>query len=549
MKKAYILTSLITCAVMASTHGTTEFFVNTTKGVKKDFKVNEIGIKSEVKVEKTGLSFGGEFKGKGIILPLDKNVDEQGNQKSVIDTFFNNSNIFLKYEIPQMKGINSSVKASLNPKNVELEGDLNYSINENILLGINSKTKFPFEKTVEGNIVLEGDKYKEALMNYGANVKSTHKLYLEAFKNVEAHLALTHSYSQNQHITESKSSELVNKSLKSIEVHAKGTYSKKSLEIKPEFNFKYQFDGKLNTKEYILSDYELLKESIKTYREYIASTYYGEKGHSEKFFVDPSNGTNYKGNSIKKYDELYKDMLEKKKEYSKTKSDENLKKLNYTKQNLETFDNYSKENGKTSVHDPINLENDGYVVSFVLNNRYSLNTTTLNIKPFVTYIGINSLNKNEINGYAHYGLNLDIENTSLIKNVTLKANSTLSSLTKVDIEQNNNYSKHFGLISFGVGAKYDYKVTEKFTLSPTIDNAVNFLIFNEKTLTNLVVEPKLSARYMPNKNLTIEGEISSAVKIGDKLVHTKESDKYTKAFKFGYKGTKIKTALNIKYEW
>ncbi len=48
-------------------------------------------------------------------------------------------------------------------------------------------------------------------------------------------------------------------------------------EIKPEFNFKYQFDGKLNTKGYIIGNIDLLKENMEIYKQWnILKDYYSE---------------------------------------------------------------------------------------------------------------------------------------------------------------------------------------------------------------------------------------------------------------------------------
>lgn len=44
-----------------------------------------------------------------------KNGEKEG-EKYLSDTFFNNSNIFIKYDLPEMKNINSYLKASINPK-------------------------------------------------------------------------------------------------------------------------------------------------------------------------------------------------------------------------------------------------------------------------------------------------------------------------------------------------------------------------------------------------------------------------------------------------
>lgn len=176
--------------------------------------------------------------------------------------------------------------------NVELEGDISHK-GDNVTIGLNSKTKFNFDKKVKGYITLSNDSYTKALLNYGANVESTHKIYVEAkklanFKDVKGHFGVTHSYSQNEYIhtdpnepdngsLQKSDSKLVNKSLKSVELKSEGVYVTEQFEIKPEFNFKYQFDGKLNTKGYIIGNIDLLKENMEIYKQWnILKDYYSE---------------------------------------------------------------------------------------------------------------------------------------------------------------------------------------------------------------------------------------------------------------------------------
>ena len=168
MKKTILLASLVASmtTIAAGTTGSVEFFNKNEHEIYSttdhQFKVKEIGVKTEVKVKDSGLSFGGTFQGKDIVLPLENYVDDNGKTLHATDSFFNNSSIFVKYELPEMKKVNSYIKATINPKverndkdelsfkagNVELEGDVSYKVAENTKVGLNSKTVFPFEKKI-----------------------------------------------------------------------------------------------------------------------------------------------------------------------------------------------------------------------------------------------------------------------------------------------------------------------------------------------------------------------------------------------------------------
>lgn len=284
MKKTILLASLVAVASMAAgTTGSVEFFNKNEHEIKSTtdhaFKVKEVGVKTKVKVKDTGLSFGGTFQGKDIVLPLTKytsklnSVDKSGinkeveGQKYLIDTFFNNSSVFVKYDLPEMNKVNSYVKATLNPKvedrnmglsekekqlsfkagNVELEGDVNYTFAEDAKIGVNSKTVFPFKG--EEN-------------NYGAGVVSTHKLYLDAkklnsFKDNKASIELQHSYDKDS-----------SKAVKYVGLNAETTYAGiDKLDLTGKFNFRYQFNGDSKVKDLLTGDDVtlLLKDYMHSY--------------------------------------------------------------------------------------------------------------------------------------------------------------------------------------------------------------------------------------------------------------------------------------------
>ncbi|WP_288848073.1 hypothetical protein, partial [uncultured Sneathia sp.] len=184
MKKTILLASLVaSITTLAATEGHVNYKfkgeINSTydqakKASTNEFKVPETFVETEVKVKGSGLSFGGEFKAKDI---------ELGKDKIKKANFLNHSNVFAKYELPEIKGVKSYVKATVKPEFVddktdnykfggsaELEGNASYKYDA-LTFGLNSKTKFPFAKSATNTV------------NYGKDVKSTHKVFVESEKD------------------------------------------------------------------------------------------------------------------------------------------------------------------------------------------------------------------------------------------------------------------------------------------------------------------------------------------------------------------------------
>ena len=149
MKKTILLASLVaSITTLAATEGHVNYtfkgeinstYSSTTKASTNEFKVPETFVETEVKVKGSGLSFGGEFKAKDIKLGEDNKAH-----------FLNHSKVFAKYELPEIKGVKSFVKATAEPKfigadkgSAELEGNASYKYGE-FTFGLNSKTNFPF---------------------------------------------------------------------------------------------------------------------------------------------------------------------------------------------------------------------------------------------------------------------------------------------------------------------------------------------------------------------------------------------------------------------
>ena len=491
MKKTILLATLAASLVsVAKTTGSVEFFNENTgsfdKGKKGVYKVDNAGVKTEVKVDGTGLSFGGEFKVEDVKVPMEQD-------KPLLNNFFNHSNLFVKYELPQIKGVNSYVKGTLNPKagdgptlafekgNAELEADVNYEVMKDVKVGLNSKTVFPFESTVEGLLPKanadQGNEKK--LLNYGANVKSTHKLYVKAFedeknekgyklRNVNADITVQHSYAQNEKTTTDKNTAKdVNKSLKYISLSADATYAAmKDLDVYGNFRFKYQFNDGMNYKDQYLGDKDLIEGLTESMTLNADSKIYEvplRYIHAYKI------GATYKG-------------------FANTVIDVN-----------------------------------GWV-----NHGYMDGKQLFGQTPIADALSIDLVN---------YGVSAKAEYKG-VENLTLTGKTTLSGLSLIGHTQNATVAKHIGIFNFAAGAKYDYKVNDKFTVSPEVNGDVKFFATKGAVVgTVLTLAPKVSAEYKPIEDLTVGGSIAVPVTFAG----TPDD--------FNYLNTSVKTALNIKYEW
>ena len=496
MKKTILLATLAASLVsVAKTTGSVEFFNENTgsfnKGEKGVYKVDKAGVKTEVKVDGTGLSFGGEFKVKDVKVPMEQD-------KPLLNNFFNHSNLFVKYELPQIKGINSYVKGTLNPKagngpalafengNAELEADVNYEVMKDVKVGLNSKTVFPFENPADNQGFIKEDttktKWEKDQLNYGSKVTSTHKLYVKAFedeknekgyklRNVNADITVQHSYAQNEKTTAvATTAKDVNKSLKYISLSADGTYAAmKDLDVYGNFRFKYQFNDGINYKDQYLGDKDLIEGLVDTSKTILninedVNVYEAPLRYIHAYKI----GATYKG-------------------FANTVIDVNGW-VNHGHSDL----------GKYLNHNPSN------VVSGDLVN---------------------------------YGVSAKVEYKG-VENLTLTGKTTLSGLSLIDHKQNSSEATHIGIFNFAAGAKYDYKVNDKFTVSPEVNGDVKFFATKGAVEgTVLTLAPKVSAEYKPIEDLTVGGSIAVPVTFAG----TPDD--------FNYLNTSVKTALNIKYEW
>ena len=248
MKKTLLLTSLVASMVaIAGTTGSVEAYneneATFVKGAKPTFVAKKTGVKTEVKVEGTGFSFGGEFKAENLKLGED-------NKENLL----NHSNVWAKYELPELKGVKSYVQAKVEPKfigadkgSAELEGQVSYKYDV-LTFGLNSKTNFPFVKSAGND-------------NYGKDVKSTHKVFVESeegkdvfvkgLKDVKANVEVKHDYKKIEE--NHKASEAVD--------YVSGKASAKYDAVKDlELEGKVSFKKNISAEE--IDDYKVLETKL-----------------------------------------------------------------------------------------------------------------------------------------------------------------------------------------------------------------------------------------------------------------------------------------------
>ena len=428
MKKTLLLTSLVASMVaMAGTTGSVEGYneneATFVKGEKPTFVAKKTGVKTEVKVNGTGFSFGGEFKAEKLKLGED-------NKENLL----NHSNVWAKYELPELKGVKSYVQAKVEPKfigadkgSAELEGQVSYKY-DSLTFGLNSKTNFPFVEKTSGK--------------YENDVKSTHKVFVESEEKKDVFV----------------------KGLKDV---------KASLEIKHNY----------------------AKDATKA----------GDR-------VDYVSGE-----ASAKYDAVKDLELEGKVAFKKSISVKNVGDYEVLGTKL-----FAKE---------VEAE---YIHSYELKGTYKgVKHLTLSAKPFVAHVHI--ADKND---QIMYGTELVTEYKMLNDKLTLTGKSLLAG-----VHVTSPAAKNTGHFVFDANAKYDYSVTDKFTVSPEANANLKLEVYKEGndlvTKPELTLTPKVSAEYKATDTLTLKGSVETPVKFGLDTAGTK----------FEYKQTQVKTSLNLKYEW
>ena len=193
-----------------------------------------------------------------------------------------------------------------------------------------------------------------------------------------------------------------------------------------------------------------------------------------------------------------------------------------------------------------------YMHSYELKGTYKgVKHLILFAKPFVAHTNIakevTEERKVKRDDDVLYGVELGTEYKMLNDKLTLTGKSLLAGQQCITIDEEAYYEankvsklniRHF---VFDANAKYDYSVTDKFTVSPEVNANLEIVVHgngkNPTTLLGLTLTPKVSAEYKPTDALTLKGSVEVPVKFG------------TGVSKFEYLQTQLKTSLNLKYEW
>lgn len=273
MKKTLLLTSLVASMVaIAGTTGSVEgYSENETtyekgktivEGLKEKTK-STFGVKTEVKVKDSGFSFGADLKAKELAL---------FNAATTVDTVLGNvkgnSNVWAKYELPELKGVKSYVKATYETAGkLKGEADASYKVLENITAGVNSETSVDL---------------KAALVATG--ITSTHKVYVKGdysvVKGIEGELGFSHNYDEAK------------KSVQSVFLNAKASYDvMKDLKLTGKVNFKHKINATEVEEDSLLTGDKIKADYLHSYL--VSGVYTGVKATELKLdaFIEHSQKT------------------------------------------------------------------------------------------------------------------------------------------------------------------------------------------------------------------------------------------------------------------
>ncbi len=535
MKKTILLANLITVVALASTTGSVEAYneneATFVKGAKPTFVAKKTGVKTEVKVEGTGFSFGGDFVAKDLELG-----------KVTKSNFLNHSNVWAKYELPELtKGLNMYVKASVSPKfdttpKHEHVPTINSAINEAKKL-YNETDTVEQVKTKLAKIA-EEERYKEAQIN---DLKSRRDK--DDVASALAGFRIEAIKAKNAKIKkiDKGSAELEGQVSYKYDVLTFGFNSKTNF---PLSNENYFYDA--GSYNYLTPQGVIRIENVEDYGATVKSTH--------KIFVESEKDKDVFVKGLKDV----KASLEIKHNYAK-KVAKTGDRVDYVKGNVELAYDGIKDlriDGKADFTVNVNGANEykeftfgdyklkdfvigdiifGIPVDFVHSYNAKLTYTgvknlKLSVAPFVSHMRVNHDDE------VVYGTSLKAEYKMLNDKLTLTGKSLLSGYS-VFLNNKNLYNN--GIIIFNANVKYDYNVSDKFTVSPEADAKLDLLIIDQQAEPFLTLTPKISAEYKATDTLTLTGSVEAPVKFEVNETSTK----------FEYKQTQLKTSLNLKYEW
>lgn len=565
---------------------------------KPSFKT-DLGVKTEITLNKIGLSFGAEFMGKDA--ELYPNKDKKAGYK-----FSEDSNVYLKYQIPEFMNIKSSAKLGFIPKVskvkddkasfagealVELEGSY---ILDTINLNLNSSTHLPLYKPSEGT--------------YGDKMFSVHKLTAKGetgvIKDLDAYLEIKNDYS----IFNASNNQDTSSPLKYVKGGLVGDYKDvKNLTLTAHADFLYlpsdDNDGQ-TTKNILKNDDEKLTVANSYSQAYefeakytmlenkldLKASLLGQHvhtgGHTIQVgdvheYVNKLNDLKTKLSTIKddckteidsKVLEYFNDETELKTALEKLNSD--IKKNNITAgSSTPTTKPTADSNTPAVVTPPVStptnngVKNDAdaciakieALLKKVNENNYDDNKNSK----------LNSLRNdkksNATTEKAYFGTKLGVAYRP-INNLEITAGTVLGGTYVQNFEDNEEDKiggyDITGYIRLDSGVKYVYTpvknitVVPEFNISGSVDN-LDARNKNKFLSAKLNLNPKASIAYTPIKNLEIAGLVEFPIEFKHVITEYTtpkdggllNDDNIYNERKFAYSSTTLKTGLNIKYSW
>lgn len=572
---------------------------------KPSFKT-DLGVKTEITLNKIGLSFGAEFMGKDA--ELYPNKDKKAGYK-----FSEDSNVYLKYQIPEFMNIKSSAKLGFIPKVskgkddkasfagealIELEGSY---ILDTINLNLNSSTHLPLYKPSEGT--------------YGDKMFSVHKLTAKGetgvIKDLDAYLEIKNDYS----IFNASNNQDTSSPLKYVKGGLVGDYKDvKNLTLTAHADFLYlpsdDNDGQ-TTKNILKNDDEKLTVANSYSQAYefeakytmlenkldLKASLLGQHvhtgGHTVQVgdvhkYVNELNDLRAKLSAIK--DDCKTEIDSKNFEDEKDlkaaldKLNENIKKNNTTSSTATPANKDPKtntqptagpsstptgDNSNTPVVVPAanSIEKEAKdciakidaLLKKVKENNYDDNKNSK----------LNSLKddkkSNAITEKAYFGTKLGVAYRP-INNLEITAGTVLGGTYVQNFEDNEEDKIDgydiTGYIRLDSGVKYVYTpvknitVVPEFNISGSVDN-LDARNKNKFLSAKLNLNPKASIAYTPIKNLEIAGLVELPIEFKHVITEYTtpkdggllNDDNIYNKRKFAYSSTTLKTGLNIKYSW
>ncbi|MDK9580907.1 hypothetical protein QQA45_05185 [Sneathia sanguinegens] len=567
---------------------------------KPSFKT-DLGVKTEITLNKIGLSFGAEFMGKDA--ELYPNKDKKAGYK-----FSEDSNVYLKYQIPEFMNIKSSAKLGFIPKVskgkddkasfagealIELEGSY---ILDTINLNLNSSTHLPLYKPSEGT--------------YGDKMFSVHKLTAKGetgvIKDLDAYLEIKNDYS----IFNASNNQDTSSPLKYVKGGLVGDYKDvKNLTLTAHADFLYlpsdDNDGQ-TTKNILKNDDEKLTVANSYSQAYefeakytmlenkldLKASLLGQHvhtgGHTVQVgdvheYVNKLNDLKTKLSAIKddckteidsKIVENFKDEKDLKDALDKLNA--NIKKNNTTSNTATPANNDPKANTHTTaeVTPPASTTTNNGVkkdaedcitkIEALLNkvkeNNYNDNDTTSKLNKLR-----NDKKSNATTEKAYFGTKLGVAYRPL-NNLEITAGTVLGGTYVQNFEDNEEDKiggyDITGYIRLDSCVKYVYTpvknitVVPEFNISGSVDN-LDARNKNKFLSAKLNLNPKASIAYTPIKNLEIAGLVELPIEFKHVITEyttpkdgglLNDDNIYNKR-KFAYSSTTFKTGLNIKYSW